>query len=143
MSDRIKYFLIGTIFWIVVDFTTTKAVKNPALYYSKYMPALLIFYIGFPLLFSLLIYKYKMSDRRIFASTIAEAFVVEIVFTHNPLLYTFPIMILAIPITISLYSLIVFTPKWIVEGTVSANKRKLIVMLVVWMLVSLANIFGK
>lgn len=142
MSKFLKYFLLGILFWFVVDFTTTEAIRNPSHYYSIFMPALLIFYIGYPLVFSFLIYKFKFSNKLLFIATLIGVFIVEILFTHNTLLYTFPIMIFTIPAAISIYSFIAFAPKWIVNGEVKNNKWKLIIMIVFYILVSLATLFG-
>lgn len=142
MKKGIKYFVIAVLFWFVVDFTTTEAIRNPSHYYSTFMPALLIFYIGYPLLFSLLIYKFKLNNKLLFIATLIGIIIVEVLFAHNSLLYTFPLMMLAIPIAISIYSLLTFVPKWIVEGEIKKNKWKLILMLIIYILVSLATIFG-
>lgn len=143
MINFFKYFLSGTAFWFVVDFTTTEAIRNPSKYYSMFMPTLLIFYVGFPLIFSLLIYKFKVNNKLLLIATLVEIFVVEIVFAHNVLLYTFPFMLFAIPVAISIYSFITFVPKWIVDRTIQNNKWKLLIMTIVWIFVSLATLFGK
>ena len=51
------------------------------------------------------------------------AFVVEVVLSHNALLYTFPIMLVMIPIAVCIYGFITFVPKWIVENRVIENKK--------------------
>ena len=142
MGKLLKYFLLGVLFWFVVDFTTTEAIRNPCHYYSTFMPALLIFYIGYPLVFALLIYKFKLNNKLLFIATLIGIIIVEILFVRNTLLYTFPIMILTIPIAISIYSLITFVPKWIVDKEMKNNKWKLILMLIIYILVSLATLFG-
>jgi len=136
------YFLLGIVFWFIIDFTTTEAIRDPNLYYSTYMPALLIFYIGYPLVFSLLIYKFKLNNIILFIGVLIGIFIVEILFTHNALLFTFPIMLLAIPAAIAIYSLLTFVPKWIVDGEIKDNKWKLIIMIVIYILISLATVFG-
>jgi len=142
MNKTLKYFLLGTLFWFVVDFTTTEAIKNPVDYYSIFMPTLLIFYLGCPLVFSLLIYKFKLSNKMLFAATLVEILIVEILFTNNSLLYTFPIMLLTIPLAISIYSFLAFVPKWIIDNELKKNKWKLIIMVAVYFLISLATLFG-
>ena len=109
--------------WVVVDFTTTPAIGNPRAYYSKFMPALLIFYFGYPLLFSALIYKFRLGAKGLFLAMIAGIFVVEIVFTHNMLLLTLPICLLAIPISLGHYGMVTFMPLWITERTLAKNRR--------------------
>jgi hypothetical protein len=138
-----QYFLLGFVFWIIVDFTTTEAIRNPIHYYSTYMPALLLFYVGYPLVFSVLIHKFKIRDAWIFIATLIAAFIVEIIFTHNSLLYTFPIMFIAIPAAVGIYSLLTFLPKWIIEGKIKENKWRLIIIIIVWVFVFLASLFSK
>ena len=45
MHGWLRYFLLAVLAWVIVDFTTTAAIGNPRAYYSKFMPALLIFYV--------------------------------------------------------------------------------------------------
>jgi hypothetical protein len=142
MKKLLKYFLLGILFWVVVDFTTTGAIRNPSLYYSTYMPALLIFYIGYPLVFSFLIYRFNFIGKKLFLATLIGAFIVEVIFTHNPLLITFPLMLIGIPAAVSIYSFITFVPKWIVDEDIKDNKWKLTIMTAVYILISLASLFG-
>lgn len=135
-----KYFIIGMIFWLLVDWTT--AFQPDLQRWLSYWPEIWMFYIGFPLTFAFLIYRRMWSNRKIFIATLITLFIVEIVFTHNGLLYTFPIMVLALPVGISLYGFLVFVPKWIVDGELRRNRWKLILMAVVWVLVSLATYAG-
>jgi hypothetical protein len=140
MSKVLKYFIIGVIFWLIVDWTT--AFQPDLQRWLTYWPEIWVFYLGFPFIFAFLIYKRMWSNRGIFTATLAEVFIVEIVFTHNALLYTFPIMVLALPVGIILYSLLVFVPKWIVDKELRRNKWKLTLMVAVWVLVSLATFAG-
>ncbi|MFB0504848.1 MAG: hypothetical protein ACETWE_13550 [Candidatus Bathyarchaeia archaeon] len=129
--------MTGTIFWVVVDWTTA---FNP--YFERwlsYMPEIWLFYVGYPLIFAFLIYRRKWSDCGVFLAMLVGAFIVEVVFTGNKLLYTFPIMLIGIPAAISIYSLLTFAPKWIVENRIRQNKRKLISMIIVWILVSIST----
>lgn len=140
MSKFLKYFIIGVMFWLLVDWTT--AFQPHLQRWLTYWPQIWMFYLGFPFIFAFLIYKRMWSDHKIFVATLFEVFIVEIVFTHNALLYTFPIMVLALPVGIILYSLLVFVPKWIVDGELRRNKGKLTLMVVVWVFVSLATLLG-
>ncbi|NHJ33409.1 MAG: hypothetical protein FK732_11155 [Asgard group archaeon] len=103
------------------------------------MPEIWLFYIGYPLLFAFLIYNRKWSNWRVFLATLVGAFLVEVVFTGNKLLYTFPIMLIGMPIAVSIYSLLTFVPKWIVENKLRQNKKKLFIMIIVWILVSIST----
>jgi hypothetical protein len=140
MSKFLKYFIMGVMFWLLVDWTT--AFQPDLQRWLTYWPEIWMFYLGFPLIFAFLIYKRMWSNRKIFVATLFEVFIVEIVFTHNALLYTFPIMVLALPVGIILYSLLVFVPKWIVDKELRRNRWKLTLMVVVWVFVSLATYVG-
>ena len=142
MKTPTKYFLLAVLFWFVVDFTTTYAIKSPSTYYATYMPALLIFYIGSPLVFTALIYKFKLSNKALLIATLINIIIVEILFTGNTLFFTFPLALIIIPVSISIYALLTFLPKWIVEKNIKNNKWKIITMLTIYILVSLATAFG-
>ncbi|NIO37083.1 hypothetical protein GTO27_05205 [Candidatus Bathyarchaeota archaeon] len=123
--------------WVVVDWTTA---FNPDFErWLSHMPEIWLFYVGYPLVFAFLIYKRRWSDGRVFLATLVGAFLVEVVFTGNELLYTFPIMLIGIPIAVSIYGSLTFVPKWIVENKIRQNKRKLILMIIVWILVSIST----
>lgn len=60
----------------------------------------------------------------------------EIILTNNAMFYTFPMLLIAIPIGVSIYSMLTFLPKWIAEKKISKNKWKIILMVIVWVFVS-------
>jgi hypothetical protein len=137
MNNFLKYFIIGVFFWVVVDYTTA---FNPDFQrWIDHMPEIWSFYIGYPLLFSFLIYKKKWDTRKVFYSMIIVAFIIEVILSNNALLYTFPIMLIMIPIAVAIYSFITFTPKWIVEKKIIENKKKLIILVIVWATVSILS----
>jgi hypothetical protein len=139
MNKFLLYVLIGIFCWIFIDFATTQAIKDPLLYYSTYMPSLLIFYIGFPVLNGCLIYKIELNDQKMFLFTLIEIFIVEILFTQNPLFFSFPFNLLAIFLAIDLYSILTFFPKWLVEKRISENKSKIILLWIICFLVIFLN----
>jgi len=136
----LRYFALALLAWVIVDFTTTAAIRNPLAYYSKYMPALLLFYIGYPLVFSVLIYGLRLGQRALFLAMIAGIVVVEIVFTHNRLLLTLPICLLAIPISLGHYGMVSFMPLWIAEGTIGENRAWATATLGVWAVGVILNV---
>jgi hypothetical protein len=142
MKKWLSYFLVSVLFWFVVDFTTTKAIKNPVAYYSAYMPLMLIFYVGYPLIFTFLIYRLKLAGLWLFILVALGAFVVEVIFTHNPLLLNFPLMLIGIPAALCIYSLLTYIPKWIIDSEISMNKWKITALVVVYVLISLASVAG-
>jgi hypothetical protein len=135
-----KYFLIAVLAWVVVDFTTTAAIGDPRGYYSKYMPALLIFYVGYPLVFSALIYKARLGNGGLFVAMILGIVLVEIVFTRNMLLLTLPVCLLAIPLSLAHYAMVTFMPRWLAERTVRENRRWATAASGTWALGVLLNI---
>ncbi len=137
----VLYFLIGVALWFLVDFTTTYAIKDPVKYYRTYMPVILIFYMGCPFIFSLLIYKFKFRSIRLFIAMIIEIITVEILFTKNPLFFSFPNVILAIVAAISLYSFLTFLPKWIADKELKNKKVLAITLTAIWSIITLITIF--
>lgn len=127
-----RYFALAFLAWIIVDFSTTAAIGDPVAYYSKYMPALLLFYLGYPMTFSVLIYGLKLGRRALFLAMVGGIVVVEIVFTHNMLLVTLPICLLAIPISLGHYGMVTLMPLWIAERTLGENRKWAIATLVVY-----------
>ena len=140
MKNWLKYFLLAFLAWIIVDFTTTAAIGNPSSYYSTYMPALLIFYLGYPLIFSLLIYKFKLKPKKLFISMIIGIILVEIIFSGNTLFFSFPLLLLIIPISLAYYSMVTFVPLWITEKKLKQNKKWFIVILIIYIIGSLLNL---
>jgi len=136
MKNPIKYFLTAVLAWVIVDFTTTEAIANLG-YYAKYMPALLFFYIGYPLVFSLLIYKYKLKTKGLFIAMLIGIILVEIVFSNNLLFFKFPLVLLLIPISLAYYSVVTFVPLWIVE---KKKNKWFVITIVIWIIGSLLNL---
>lgn len=131
----VKYFINGVLCWVIVDFTT---VFNPDFQrWFQYWPAIWLFYTLFPLLFSFLIYRIQINDKQLFLFTIIEIFVSEVILSQNLLLFSFPIMVIAIPLALCIYVLITFLPKWIVEKKMDKNRKKIIFLIIIWLIVSL------
>lgn len=137
MDRFLKYLLTGIIFWIAVDFTTA---FNPDIQrWIAHMPLIWAFYIGYPLIFAYLIYKGKFEGRKLFYAMTIGMLMVEIVFSSNALMYTFPMMLFAIPIAFFIYGLVTYAPMWIVDKKVKKNKRLMIIFIIVWLIVSVMN----
>lgn len=139
MKPWLKYFLLGILFFVIVDFLTTRALVHPAEYYSAFMPLLLVFYIGYPLIFSILITKFKLKTKGLFIGSIIGMLVLEILFFQNQLFFQFPMVFLALLFGISCYSLITIVPKWIVDKELSKRKKWVIIMLVLLIIHTLLN----
>ena len=136
-----KYLLTGVVAWVVVDFTTA---FNPDVQrWLDHMPLIWVFYIGYPLVFAHLIYDRMWSDRSIFLAMIAGVFFVEIVCSKNTLLYTYPIMLVMIPVALAIYGVVTFIPKWAVDGELRARWRTAALLLAVYVVVAVLNYFNK
>jgi len=99
-----------------------------------------LFYIGYPLVFSVLIYGLRLGQRALFLAMIGGIVAVEIVFTHNRLLLTLPICLLAVPISLGHYGMVSFMPLWIAEGTIAENRAWATATLGVWAVGVILNI---
>jgi hypothetical protein len=141
MDKLWKYFLIGSLFWFIVDFTT--AFSPDIGRWVSYMPVIWIFYFGAPLLFAYLIYRRKWSDKQIFVPMLIVLFVVEVIFTGNILLFTFPFMLVMIPIALCIYAFITYVPRWIVDNRLKENKKIMALLFSVWLLVAILSLITR
>lgn len=137
MSRFTKYLLIGTLFWVVVDYTTA---FNPDFErWIGHMPLIWFFYIGVPAFFAYLIYRRNWRGRQLLGAMLFVAIFLEVVLFKNALLYTFPILMIMIPVAFAIYGFITYVPFWIVEGTISRNRNWVILLTIVWLIVSVLN----
>lgn len=74
---------------------------------------------------------------------VIAAFFIEVILSDNALLYTFPIMLVMIPLTVCIYGFITFIPWWIVEKKVKENGKTIILLTAVWLVVSILNFVTK
>lgn len=134
MNNFIKYFLIGALLVTLVDYTT--AFNPNYLRWISYLPDVLIFYVGYSLLFALLIYKLGLKSKRLFIAMLIAGFCFEILLFKNKLYFTYPMMLITIPATVFIYGFVTYAPKWIAEKSVSENKKKLILLTAAWIIIS-------
>jgi hypothetical protein len=120
------YFLLGVLLWAIVDWGTAGGFRMA--YFEKYLPALLLFYIGFPLIFSVLIFRFHWGGRLLFSATLVTIFLVEGVVTRNRLLIAFPALLWGIPLSILVYAPPVYFPLWAVRGEVRRHWRLMLVL---------------
>ena len=111
-------------------------------YFEKYGPTLLLFYIGYPLIFSFLIFKLHWDERRLFLATLAAIFVVEVLFTRNPLVMTFPALLLGIPLAIMVYAPLTYFPLWFVRKEIGEHKMLITGLILVELIVMILTTFG-
>ena len=137
MRPFLKYLLSGTSIWVIVDYTTA---FNPDMArWVQHMPDIWLFYLGYPLIFAYLIYVRDWKDRRLFGAMLVLAFIIEVIFSNNSLLYTFPILLVMNPVAVAIYSLVTFIPKWFTENEITRNRKAVIILVVVWVIVSILN----
>lgn len=136
MKSKYKYLILSIIIWVLVDFTTAHIPNFDS--WKSFMPEIWIFYIGWPLLFSYLIYKNEWDDKKIFKWTMILGFLLEIIFFNNTMFFMFPFMLIAIPVFIAIYTLVTLVPKWIIEKRLKDHKIK-IVLIIIWSFVTLST----
>lgn len=130
-----KYFLLAVLAWVLMEITTAMSFDFQR--WFTYWPGIWLIYLGFPSIFTFLIYKRNFGEWKLFLAMIIEIFIVEIVFTRNALLHTFPIMLIMIPIAICIYAFITYIPLWFVENKLKENKWKIGILVIVWVIVTI------
>jgi hypothetical protein len=135
-----QYFLLGVLLWTIVDFGTAGGFRIT--YFQKYGLTLLLFYVGYPLLFSVLIFKLRWSESRLFLATLITIFIIEIIFTRNPLLMTFPALIWGIPLAIMIYTPLTFFPLWIVRKEIAKHGILILALTIVELIIMMLTTFG-
>lgn len=115
-----QYFLLGVFLWTLIDFGTAGGFRWS--YFQTYGFTLLLFYIVFPLIFTILIFKFHWGGTALFLATLVTIFLVEVIFTGNPLLTTFPALLAGIPLAIVVYVPLTYFPLWIVRGEMGRHK---------------------
>jgi hypothetical protein len=111
-------------------------------YFQKFGPTLLLFYVGYPLVFSILAFRLRWSERRLFVATLAAIFLVEVVFVENPLLTTFPALLAGIPLAVAIYTPLTYFPLWFVRGDLARHRRLIVVLIVVDLVVMTLTAIG-
>jgi hypothetical protein len=129
-----RYLAIAIAVMVVVDFTTT-FFPDFSKWFS-YMPAIFVFYLGLPLVFAFFAIRLRFGGWRLFGVAVIAGVVLELTLFHNMMLISFPIMLIALPALVALYSLIAFLPKWIAEGRLWENKGKAAVLAVAWLIIA-------
>jgi len=137
MDDYKKYLLLSILTWVIVDFTTA---FNPNIQrWIDHMPLIWGFYIGYPLIFTHLIYRKQWEGRKLFYAMLIGTFTVEIIFSNNSLLYTFPLMLIMNPIAVAIYTIVTYLPKWIIEGSLKQNRKAFTIIGITYLTVAILN----
>ena len=135
-----QYFFLGFLLWVVVDFGTAGGFRTA--YFEKYGPTLLFFYLGYPLVFSVLIFKFHWGTGRLFFATLAAIFVVEVLFTRNPLVMTFPALLLGIPLAILVYAPLTYFPLWFAQREMGKHRLLVLGLAIVELSIMFLTTFG-
>ena len=134
------YFFLSVLLWAIVDVGTAGGFRIS--YFETYGPTLLLFYIGYPLIFSILIFKLHWDERRLFLATLVSIFVVEVLFTRNPLVMTFPALLWGIPLAVMVYAPLTYFPLWFVREEMTKHRKLVIALTIVEVLVMILTTFG-
>jgi hypothetical protein len=135
-----QYFLLGVLLWVLVDFGTAGGFRIS--YFERYGLTLLLFYVGYPLVFSVLIFKLRWSESRLFLATLVAIFVVEVVFARNPLVMAFPSLIWGIPLAIMIYVPLTYFPLWFVRKEIAKHRMLILGLTIVELIVMMLSTFG-
>ncbi|MFC1747211.1 hypothetical protein ACFL2V_00235 [Pseudomonadota bacterium] len=127
-----KYFMLGILFWVVVDFTTVYFPDHPL--WEENMPGVWVVYFGYPLIFSVVFYKWELTGVAPIGIMLSFLVLIEIVIVNNPLLLTFPDLLIGMPIAFAIYMLITYVPKYIVDGECGHRKKEISAYIVVWLI---------
>ncbi len=134
------YFGLGVFFWVLVDFGTAGGFRLS--YFERYGPSLLVFYLGIPAVFTALVFLFRAGEKILFLATLVAIFVVEVLFTGNPLIAGFPACLIGIPLAIAVYAPLTFFPLWIVRGQIRAHWKIVALLSIVEAAVTFMTVFG-
>jgi hypothetical protein len=140
LRKAVLYFVLGVLFWIIVDFGTAGGFNVG--YFGKYGLTLCIFYIGYPAVFTFFIFVLKLREKHLLLATMIGIFVVEVVFTRNPLIMEFPVCLLGVPLAVAVYAPLTFFPLWIVRREMRKHLRWVIFLSSIVILVMILTTFG-
>lgn len=140
-SKAIRYIAWGVLIWFLVDFGTAGGFRIE--YLIHYGRALWIFYIGCPLIFGYLIFYREWKTRKLMLATLAAIAVVEGLFTGNPLVLTFPALLIGIPLAVCVYTPLTFFPLWIVNREMGRHKILVGFTTTIIVCITLLTTFGK
>jgi hypothetical protein len=139
-GDPGAYFLLCFLLWVVVDLGTAGGLRLS--YFARYMPALLVFYLGYPLVFTWLIFRRRLGSRGLFAATLVAILVVEAVFTGNPWVVSLPLCLIGIPLAVAVYAPLTYFPLWAVRGELARHRRTVLALACVEVAVTVLTALG-
>jgi hypothetical protein len=134
------YFLLCFLLWVVIDLGTAGGLRLD--YFARYMPALLIFYLGYPLVFTWLVFRRRLGGRGLFVATLVAILVVEAAFTGNPWIISFPLCLIGIPLAVAVYAPLTYFPLWAVRGELGMHRRTVVALCCVELAVTTLTALG-
>jgi hypothetical protein len=139
-SKPVKYVILGFLLWVIIDLGTAGGFRLS--YFTAHGPLLLVFYLGYPLVFSYLIFRRQWSGWRLFFATIFAILLIEGVFTGNPFVISFPLLLVGIPLAICIYSPLTYFPLWIVNREMHKHRVFVVILSLVVVAVMFLTTFG-
>jgi hypothetical protein len=139
-SKPVKYVLLGFLLWVIIDLGTAGGFRLS--YFTAYGPLLLVFYLGYPLAFSYLIFRRQWSGWRLFLATAVAIGLIEGVFTRNPFVLSFPLMLVGIPLSLCIYAPLTYFPLWIVNHDMRRHRAVAVISSLVVVVVMFLTTFG-
>jgi len=139
-SRPVRYVLLGFLLWVIIDLGTAGGFRLS--YFTTYGPLLLVFYLGYPLAFSYLIFRRQWSGWRLFLATVVAIGLIEGVCTRNPFVLSFPLLLAGIPLAICIYAPLTYFPLWIVNHDMRRHKAVVAVSSLVVIVVMFLSTFG-
>lgn len=139
-SKALLYVLCGFLLWVIVDFGTAGGFRLS--YFTAHGPLLFAFYLGFPIAFAYLIFRRHWSGWKLWLATVLIIILVEGVFTANPFVLSFPLMLIGIPLTVCIYTPLNYFPLWIVNGEMGRHRGIAIFLSLVVIIVMFLTTFG-
>jgi len=134
------YIAFCFLLWVFVDLGTAGGFRLS--YFSDHGPLLLAFYLGYPLIFAFLIFRLHWSGWRLLLATAVAIVVIEGVFTRNPWLVSFPLMLFGVPLAMCVYAPLTYFPLWIVRGEMGRHRGMAIFQSLVVLAVMFLSTFG-
>jgi len=138
--QAVLFIILCFFLWFIIDFGTAGGFKVG--YFDKFGVTLLLFYFGYPIIFALLIFKLNYGGKQLFFATLIAIFIVEVIFTNNPLVMHFPWLLLGIPLAIAIYMPLTFFPLWIVRKEMTKHIWAVILLSTIEIIVILLTTFG-
>jgi hypothetical protein len=139
-SKPLKYVILGFLLWVIIDLGTAGGFRLS--YFTAHGPLLLVFYLAYPLVFSYLIFRRHWSGWRLFLATVVAILVIEGVFTGNPFVISFPLLVVGIPLAICIYSPLTYFPLWIINNEMHRHRAVAVMLSLVVVTVMFLTTFG-